>query len=315
VQQDLHTAIYRLTVDAGNTEDIMNITRRALVSRAAILGGLGLAVPADAKRVDRQPTAVDFSDPLTALRTHVKMVGSLGTGSVVSFMRLNIYADLGEGNYVPFFTMNNILVDYWEPKGDDQYEMRKYEVGFYTRHDTQQPLEEFKNPVTGETLPIHLFRLGPVPRLYTPTGVMAMGYTPKLLPIETIGDRVFLATESIESRPDMLQPGKTSYTNSFMTISAKLDDVLDPDVLSAPAHLQLQNKNRWAPWMGMGDRPGGTVARGFGGKITGLEALPPAVKAGALRLVPEIFDTANWRDFVFEDSEYLKSLDRKTGNP
>jgi hypothetical protein len=113
----------------------------------------------------------------------------------------------------------------------------------------------------------------------------------------------------------MLQPGKTSYTNSFMTISAKLDDVLDPDVLSAPAHLQLQNKNRWAPWMGMGDRPGGTVARGFGGKITDLEALPPAVKAGALRLVPEIFDTANWRDFVFEDSEYLKSLDRKTGNP
>jgi hypothetical protein len=230
-------------------------------------------------------------------------------------MRLNIYADLGEGNFIPFFTMNNILVDYWEPKGNDQHEMRKYEVGFYTRYDSQEPLEEFANPVTGKTTAIHHFRLGPVPRLYTPTGVIAMGYTPKLLPIEVIGDRVFLATESIESRPDMIRPGETSYTNSFMTMSAALQDIVNPAVLSAPVHLQLQNKNRWAPWMGMGDRPGGTVARGFGGKVASLDALPEAVKSGARRFVPQIFETATWSEFVFEDSEYLKELAEKTGNP
>jgi hypothetical protein len=28
-----------------------------------------------------------------------------------------------------------------------------------------------------ETVPIHHFRLGPVPRLYAPQGVFAMGYT------------------------------------------------------------------------------------------------------------------------------------------
>jgi len=253
----------------------------------------------------------DFSDPLTLLRTHVKMVGTLGKGQVVSFMRLNIYADLGEGNFVPFFTMNNILVDYWEPKEDHQHEMRKYEVGFYTRYDSHEPLEEFANPITGKTLPIHHFRLGPVPRMYTPSGVIAMGYTPKLLPIEVIGDRVFLATESIESRPDMLHPGQTSYTNSFMTMSAPLADIANPAVLSAPVHLQLHNKNRWAPWMGMGDRPGGTVARGFGGKVASLDALPASVRAGAKRFVPEVFDTANWTQFQFEDSEYLKSLEKR----
>jgi hypothetical protein len=261
------------------------------------------------------PAMPNFNDPLMALRTHVKMVGSLGKEPVVSFMRLNIYADLGEGNFIPFFTMNNILVDYWEPKGNDQHEMRKYEVGFYTRYDSQEPLEEFANPVTGKTTAIHHFRLGPVPRLYTPTGVIAMGYTPKLLPIEVIGDRVFLATESIESRPDMIRPGETSYTNSFMTMSAALQDIVNPAVLSAPVHLQLQNKNRWAPWMGMGDRPGGTVARGFGGKVASLDALPEAVKAGARRFVPQIFETATWSEFVFEDSEYLKELAEKTGNP
>lgn len=294
----------------------MNFTRRHILSTAAAVGGTSLAAESLAATAASFAAAPpNFSDPLTALRTHVKMVGSLGKETVVSFMRLNIYADLGEGNFVPCFTMNNILVDYWEPKGDNQHEMRKYEVGFYTRHDSQEPLEEFINPITGKTHPIHHFRLGPVPRLYTPTGVMAMGYTPKLLPIEVIGDRVFLATESIESRPDMIRPGKISYTNSFMTMSAKLADIMNPSVLSAPVHLQLQNKNRWAPWMGMDERPGGTVARGFGGKVANLDALPEVVKAGARRFVPQIFETAGWSEFVFEDSEYLKELAEKKNSP
>ncbi len=289
----------------------MSISRRAALRGAASLGGAGLlaSLPVSAASAQSQP---NFTDPLTILRTHVKMVGSLGTGPVVSFMRLNIYADLGEGNFVPFFTMNNILVDYWQPKKNNQHEMRKYEVGFYTRYDSQEPLEEFANPITGKATAIHHFRLGPVPRLYTSEGVFAMGYTPKLLPIEVIGDRVFLATQSIESRPDMLNPGQMAYTNSFMTMSVPLADIANPAVLSAPVHLQLQNKNKWAPWMGMGDRPGGTVARGFGGKVGSLDALPEVVKTGARRFVPEIFDTANWKEFVFEDTEYLKSLEKKT---
>lgn len=288
----------------------MKFNRRSAISGIAAASALPLAFSKTTSA--NRP---DFSDPLTALRTHVKMVGTLGTGPVFSFMRLNIYADLGEGNFVPCFTMNNILVDYWEPKEDNQHEMRKYEVGFYTRYDSHEPLEEFVNPVTGKAMPIHHFRLGPVPRVYTPTGVIAMGYTPKLLPIEVIGDRVYLATESIESRPDMVHPGQTNYTNSFMTMSAALADIADPTVLSAPVHLQLQNKNRWAPWMGMGDRPGGTVARGFGGKIASLDALPDTVKAGAQRFVPQIFETATWTEFLFEDSEYLKNLSGKKGSP
>lgn len=285
----------------------MKVSRRSTLIATAAWGSAGLAglIAPSANAADKLPVP-DFSDPVTALHAHVKMVGSLGQTTVYSFMRLNIYADLGEGNFIPLCTMNNILVDYWQPKGDDQHEMRKYEVGFYTRYDGQEPLEEFVNPVTGRTSAIHHFRLGPVPRLYTPTGVIAMGYTPKLLPIEVIGDRVFLATQSIESRPDMLDPTRTTYTNSFMTMSAPLADITNPAVLSAPVHLQLQNKNRWAPWMGMGDRPGGTVARGFGGKVDSLDALPKSVVDGARRFVPEIFDTADWHQFVFEDSEYLK---------
>ena len=276
--------------------------------RSALAGVAGLASLAAARTQASTPAASipDFNDPRVALRTHVKLVGSLAEETVCSFMRLNIYADSCEGNFIPLFTLNNILVDYWTPKGDDQYEMRKYEVGFYSRHDSHEILEHFDNPITGKREAIHQFLLGPVPRVYTPDGVIAMGFTPKALPIEVIGDRVFLATESIENRPDIVHPGKTTYVNSFMTMSAPLQDVINPAVMSAPSHLQLQNKTRWAPWMGMDDRAGGTVARGFGGKISSLEALPKSVYDGARKLVPKIFETESWNEFLFEDSEFLK---------
>jgi hypothetical protein len=284
------------------------ISRRTALQVVAGAGALGLAAP-QAPAASALPRDFNLADPMTAHRTHVKMVGSLGDEVVCSFMRLNIYADVGEGNFVPLFTMNNILVDWWQAKEDNQHEMRKYEVGYYSRFDGHEPLEQFENPVTGKQVRIHHFRLGPVPRVYTPEGVIVMGFKPVLLPIEVIGERVFLATESIESRPDMVHPGQTTYVNSFMTMSAPLVDVVNRAVKSAPTNLQLQNKARWPEWLGMGDRPGGTVARGFGTKIRDLDALPPAVAAGARKMVPEIFDTKNWTEFVFEDSETLRERD------
>ena len=283
-----------------------SMTRRAALGGVAGLGTLALAPTTAQNATAAVPKDFNLADPLTTLRTHVKMVGSLGTEIVYSFFRLNLYGDLGTGNFVPLFTMNNILVDYWEAKGNDRYEMRKYEVGFYTKLDSHEPLEYFDNPVTGERRNIHHFRLGPVPRIYTPEGITVMGFHPNPLPLELIGDRVFLATQSIESRPDMARPGETTHVNSFMTYSALLGDVANPRVNSAPVHAQLQNKNRWQPWMGMGDRPGGTVVRGFGTKIAGLDALPADVMAGVRRFVPEILDTKNWKEFMFEDTEYLR---------
>ena len=283
-----------------------SMTRRAALGGVASLSTLAVASAGAKTSAATVPAGFNMADPLTALRTHVKMVGSLGTETVHTFFRLNLYGDLGTGNFVPLFTMNNILVDYWEAKGNDRYELRKYEVGFYTKIDSHEPLEYFDNPLTGERRNIHHFRLGPVPRIYTPEGIIAMGYTPMALPLELIGDRVFLATQSIEKMPDMVHPGETSYVNSFMTFSALLTDVANPRLDSVPIHAQLQNKNRWQPWMGMGDRPGGTVARGFGAKISGLDGLPADVMAGVRRFVPEILDTKNWKEFMFEDTEYLR---------
>lgn len=272
--------------------------RKVLLSGAgfAALSGLSpITVAASAG-----PVQVDFADPVEALRAHVKLVGSLQAEKIVSFLRLNIYADPGEGNFVPLFTLNNLLIDHWEPQGNDEYQMTKYEAGFYTELDSYQPIESFVNPFTQERLPVQRFRLGPVPRRYTPERFYVMAYNPNPLPLEVIGDRVFLATQSIESFPPREASGNTLFINSFMTYSAKLADMQDPTIASAPVHAQLQNKNEWAPWMGMGDKLGGTVARGYGTKVKGLDALPAGVLDSFRKYTPEILDTENWKEFVSE---------------
>ncbi len=282
----------------------MNEKRPLVSRRAAISGAAGLALYATLSSVARgraQPAFTpDFADPIEALRAHVKLVGSLETDTVISFYRLNIYADLHHGNYVPLFTMNNLLVDKWTALGDNKFQMLKYEAGYFTPMDSYEPLSTFKHPITGKATGIHNFRLGPVPRNYSPDGYVVMGFHPNPLPLEVIGERVFLATESIEASPSFTNPDETRYTNSFMTYSATLADMQNPELPSAPVHAQLQNKTQWLPWMNLDDHAGGTVVRGFGSKVAGLDALPSGVLAGFEEQVPQILDIENWGGFISE---------------
>ena len=283
----------------------MSILSTRISRRAALAGAAGAALYATMTKVAnasvQRSFVPDFEDEAEALRAHVKLVGSLDSEIVTSFYRLNIYADLHEGNYVPLFTMNNLLLDKWTRKSDTEFQMLKYEAGYFTAIDGYEPLKSFKHPLTGKDTPIRNFRLGPVPRGYSiEKGYVVMGYHPNPLPLEVIADRVFLATQSIESRPDFMDPEKMSYTNSFMTYSASLADMQNPDLASAPVHAQLQNKTAWLPWMNMGNHPGGTVARGFGGKVASVEHLPPGVLEGFEKQVPQILDLDNWGGFVSE---------------
>ncbi len=282
----------------------MSTKNPGISRRAALTGAAGLALYATLAKVAnaraQRSFTPSFETEIDALRAHIKLVGSLATEQVISFYRLNIYADLHEGNYVPMFTMNNLLVDNWTAMGDDKHLMMKFEAGYFTAIDSYEPITEFKHLVTGKATPIQNFRLGPVPRSYSQDGYTVMGFHPNPLPLEVIGDRVFLATQSIESSPGFANPEEPRYTNSFMTYSAALADMQNADLASAPVHAQLQNKTAWLPWMHMGDHPGGTIARGFGGKVAGLDALPPGALEGFEQHVPQILDTENWGGFVSE---------------
>ena len=215
--------------------------------------------------------------------------------------------------------MNNLIVAYWRPGEDNSFHLKHYEVGYYTRFDTDDPITEWANPYTDETVEIFQFVLGPIARQYKTDTVVAPGLAPLPLTSHVIGDRLFVTTQALTQFPNMMTPeewpkrssGPMVNWSSLMTFSARVADVVNPDLSSAPAHVQLQNFISWAPWMLMGQRPGGTMARAFGTDIKDFDALPTAVRSGFERYTPEIFATEDWQTPRLDAVDYFNEMVRR----
>ncbi|MEQ5805935.1 DUF1838 family protein [Alteromonas sp. NFXS44] len=292
------------------------------------LGGLGVsamavgAVPAFASSAEKGSlrAQLDLSTPEKRAEITTKIMGSTGEEEKHTFLRFHIYGYMGE-NVVPFFSMNNYVVQYWKPDSKPgHYHLKHYETGYYTEFDTDKPITQWTNPVSGEKIDLETFILGPIGRLYTPEGIIAPGIAPQPLRVNVIGDRVYVPTQSIEAFPNMFQPGEWPeyssgekvFWDSMSTYSAPLSEVLDPSRKSVKAEIHMQNLTSWQPFLRLGQLEGRSMARAFGQHINGFSDLSDDVYAGFKKYTPDIFDTANWQDVRFDSIDfYNKALAEK----
>lgn len=293
------------------------------------LGGIGLsalalstASQATATESTKRYSAadLDLSTPERRSSVATKIVGSIGSEEKHAFLRFHIYGYMGE-NVVPFFSMNNYVVQHWSPDSrPGHFNLKHYEVGYFTEFDTDNAITHWKNPVTGEVVELETFILGPIGRLYTPNGIIAPGIAPQPLRINVIGDRVYVPTQSIESFPNMFKPedwpvyssGEKIYWDSMSTYSAPLADVLDSNRHSVNAEIHMQNLTSWQPFLRLGQLQGRSMARAFGQNIAGFHELSPQIRADFEKFAPAIFDTRNWKDMRFDSIDfYNKALAEK----
>ncbi|NVK56227.1 MAG: DUF1838 family protein [Alteromonadaceae bacterium] len=287
----------------------LGVSALALGSASTAMAG-----PANAAGSQQQ---LDLSTPEKRSAITTKIMGSIGKEEKHTFLRFHIYGYMGE-NVVPFFSMNNYVVQYWTPDSRaGHYQLKHYEVGYYTEFDTDKPITHWKNPVTGKTIELETFILGPVGRVYTPNGIIAPGIAPQPLRVSVIGDRVYVPTQSIEAFPNMFKPeewpelssGDKTYWDSMSTYSAPLADVLDPALKSVKAEIHMQNLTSWQPFLRLGQLKGRSMARAFGQNIAGFHELSPTVRADFEKYTPAIFDTKNWTDMRFDSIDfYNKAL-------
>jgi len=134
-----------------------------------------------------------------------------------------------------------------------------------------------------------------------------------------MGPRFYVASDAISQIPNVFKPdewpkrssGEFANWISMQTLSALWDDVLNPELTSAPANIHLQYFVSWSSWMQMGSRPGGTMARAYGTEIEGFDALDPDVYAGFKKYTPEIFETASWDTTRFDEFDYFKLMQER----
>jgi len=96
------------------------ITRRHAVAALAGGGAIGLVAGcADNKagpdNIKPAPLQLDLDDPIDLAYARQKVIGSVENEEIHSFLRFHFYGQLPGEKARPLFSMNNYIVDRWEP--------------------------------------------------------------------------------------------------------------------------------------------------------------------------------------------------------
>lgn len=306
--------------------------------KSALLAGLCLAMAAcnsaptdsvskgltpqqlEAKRAE---LATILADPKARTRLIAKVLGSTVEDERHAFLKFHVFGYAGDGNLIPFFSMNNYIIQKWAPGEDGTFEVQHYEVAYYSKFDTAEAISEWENPLTGETIALPHFVLGPVPRSYGPDiGKDAGSFAPDPLNITMIGDRVYVPTLTRLKNGSMMTPqewgpyggSETSYWDSMMVFSANIEDVLDEKKNHVPAEIHSQNLVSWAPYLKLGQSPGRTMVRAYGQHINGFDDLPEDVRANLKKYTPEIFNIEAWTEMRLDSVDFARELAEKRAN-
>ena len=283
--------------------------------REALIAGAGTALAGGVLSASSATPALDLEDPAVRARVRAKVSGSAAEETVYKFYRLHLYAYMHDGNLKPLYTMNNLNVTLCRPLEDNYYSFKVFEAGVYCKFDTDEVLESWENPITGEVREPWTFIGGPLNVKLGPDGVETPPEAtvhPTALRMEAYGGMVFVPVASHFSYPSPFDPeewpkesaGPVNYWDSLFVLASKVEDVANPDIDNAPAFCQFQNLVSWGPWVGMGGIAGRSYGRAYGTKLSGPDDLPPGARRSLELKAPKIFDVESWTDYHDYIQEY-----------
>lgn len=254
-----------------------------MIHRRHLLQGIGGAALAAASPLSISATGLDLSDPRDRLTALAKMRGSTDGSLTIGWVIGERYAVV-DNKAIPMVGILAGTFSQYRRRDADTFEARALEVAYFTDLETGRLLDTWENPVTGKIVEVPQTRMGPSLILMRAEGLEipnpageAAGMTIRHHfddPIQLHG-RVWV-TEEIRVASEPRQPGGKGFRyNEMTTYESRLDDLNDPEMTSAPVNVQFQSLVTFRPWMGFGDTPGHTMARGFGGRETRVKDLPP----------------------------------------
>jgi hypothetical protein len=184
---------------------------------------------------------------------------------------------------------------------DDQggYETTAISMVFYTDVETGEYLRTFDNPITGQTVEINYFPARPSKRITSIGESKAPspsrpGYdiisSHPLGPAVIEGNDVWVRMDdSTRMEPKTPEAGPVFRVNDWSTYHGSVSDVANTDVKNAAATWHFNDILSFPPWLGMGDRPGDFVSRGFGRKVSSFSAMPDRFQDLIKQRHPDIY--------------------------
>lgn len=246
---------------------VISTRREALAGSGALSSTLGmLALTGPARAVAREPDGW-WNDPT---EVHVRMRADIRGRPVVWFFEGTLFGQLSGQRTRPLLGFEGISV-IQSKRVAGGYLLALDEAGYFRDLESGAPIEEWDNPLTGETnrpenyrAPQLLYLTGEEVEAYHPQLPAGAEFVGKVLPPRRQGDMVwssedlFVRVPPVDGRPARPQ-------TSLATLMADYRDLAQADDYFVPTTLSYQTIGSWRTWMDMA-QPGVVSFRLFGRK-------------------------------------------------
>ncbi|MDH5277270.1 MAG: DUF1838 domain-containing protein [Gammaproteobacteria bacterium] len=251
-----------------------------MLDRRSLLTGFGALALGTAARPAWPRPGLDLDNRRDLLTALVKLRGATDPRLVIGYVVGARYA-VPEHRIIPMMGFLAATFSQYRRLDDDSFEARALEIGYFTDLASGKLLETWRNPVTGTTVDVPHTRMGPSRIIVTADGLTvprpsgeAAGLELKhvFLPPVIVGDNVWVTEQINVDGPPAPRPFVYNELTTYQALKSELDD---PARASVQTRVQYQSLITYRPWMGFGDTPGHTVARGSGLHVARLDDLPP----------------------------------------
>ncbi len=277
------------------------LDRRALIHMAAgaasavVLGtapaAAASATPGNAASATPRATPASFD----RIELYRKLHFRSDAGLVWWWLQGPKYGQVGT-TLTPLFSMLVGTLQRVTPRADGGFDLTSLEMVFLADLDSGARPTQWRNPYTGETIPVKFAPLGPSTVRYRPDNS-------RVLPTEiggarlessartseplVVGDDVFVRDESTAR---VHTPGRSTpfEVNDLSTYHGSLRNLTDPAVTVGAATVSFAEVTGWQRWMNMGERPGNLTSRSSGAKVARFDAMPANWRAMLAEVAPRI---------------------------
>ena len=171
-----------------------------------------------------------------------------------------------------------------DPVRGKGYRMVSREVMLMLDPKTGEVVREWKNPWTGETVPVLHIANDPV-NFRSPVFPLRADGKPYVSDIQVMGDHWWSTTTVPLFYTNPLggdfqeYVGGTYHATEMFNFFGRLSDLTDPARHSADVNVAWTRISDWLPWMKMRDRTGDLYFNGAGLKLDRFEDLPAGMRA------------------------------------
>ena len=269
-----------------------------LSRRSMLAGALAASASAGAARPVPGPAGVAATapapapDPVTLYR---KLHLRTDDGLLFWWLQGPKFGQVG-ATLTPLFTSSIGTIQRVRVRPDGGFDLTQLELILLFDIETGRPLDRWRNPYTGESIPVAFAPVGPVTTRYrrdnsrdlpTDIGGTPLESTATTYPPIIVGDDVFQRDEAVAR---VFTPGRATpfVVNDIAIYHGSLANLADPAVTMGEATVSFAEVTDWQRWMRMGDLQGTLTSRLSGRKLRRYEDLPAAWRARLAEVAPRI---------------------------